>query len=262
MEFTLIVGILLFIIVVYLIFKFVKKVIFAIISVFILILLIIAGVGGLAYLDFKSLSSQENFVVNVVYAQEESLLYGVQIPFENSQANVDQVSGISNIKTLDVEKVSTDSAEFVVVIDEVLFRELIAGKTFSFEELLPEEEFGEYNITLTDVEILRVLDSSNPDDELIELIFEKANIPTFMLESFKPTAKSMLNSALEDMDMTVKEALFSLVLSELAQDQEAIIPLLEGFKGDGLEVYPQRITFDLLKYIPTSVIEEQIPTVE
>ena len=262
MDLTLIIGILLFIVVVYLIFKFVKKVIFAVLSVFILIVLIIAGVGGLAYLDFKSLSAQEDFVVSVVYAEGENLLYGVQIPFENTKPNVEQVSGINNINTIDTEEVSKDSGEFLIVIDDTLFRELIAGKTFSFKEALPEGQMEQYNVTLTDEEVLRVMDSESPDDELIEIIFEKANIPSFLIESAKPTAKAVLASVLEEINMTTKEALFALVLNELMQDQESVIPLLEGFKGEGLEIYPERITFDLLKYIPTSVIEEQIPTVE
>lgn len=258
MDFTLIVGILLFIVVVYLIFKFVKKVVFAIISVFILVILIIAGVGGLAYLDFKSLSAQEDFVVNVVYAQGDTLLYGIQIPFDNADAQVENITGLSNVKTLDIDAVDKDSGEFVVIIDNVLFQELIAGKTFTFTDVLPEGQFDEYNMTFTDNEILRVMDSSTPDDELLEIVFEKANIPSFLIESAKPVAKEVLTSVLNDIGMTSKEAIFALALSEIAQEQENVLPLIEGFKGEGLQVYPQRITFDLIKYIPTSIIEENI----
>jgi energy-coupling factor transporter transmembrane protein EcfT len=121
MDFTLIVGILLFILVVYLIFKFVKKIVFAVISVFILIILIIAGIGGLAYLDFRSLSAQQDFVVNVVYAQDENLQYGIQIPFNNSEPQTEEVSGISNIKTLDVDEIDKDSGEFIIIIDDMFY---------------------------------------------------------------------------------------------------------------------------------------------
>jgi energy-coupling factor transporter transmembrane protein EcfT len=258
MDFTLMVGILLFIIVVYLIFKFVKKIIFAVISVFILIILIIAAIGGLAYLDFRSLSAQQDFVVNVVYAEGDSLLYGVQIPFDNAEPLTENVTGISNIKTLDVDEVSKDSGEFIVVIDDVLFKELIDGKTFTFTDVLPEGQFDEYNMTFTDVEVLRVMESDTPNDELLNVVFEKANIPSFLIETAKPIASEVLVSVLEEIDMTSKEAIFTLALSEVVQDQENVVSLVQGFKDDELQVYPERITFDLIKYIPTSIIEENL----
>ncbi len=259
MELTFILFILLFILVIYLIFKFIKKVIFAVIATFVLVILVIAGIAGLVYLDFKSLSSQEVFAVKLIYSQDETLLYGINIPFENGEPLMEEVSGISNIKTLSTQDLSDNEGEFVILVDEEIFGELIENETFSFEAL-GGEEFGDYNLTFTGSEISDILDSNSPEDTLIELVFEKANIPSFLIESAKPAAKEILISVLEERDLTLKEAIFSLTMLESLQDESNSLRIVEAFKNDEIQILSDRIVFDLVKLIPAQTIEENIPS--
>ena len=87
MEWSLILLLVGFVVLVYLIFKFIKKLVFAVITVVLLVVLIFAGVGGIVYLDVNNLASQKDFDVNVVYYDRtsESYLTGVYYSCERAE---------------------------------------------------------------------------------------------------------------------------------------------------------------------------------
>ena len=66
MELSLILLVIGFLVVVYLIFKLIKKLIVAVFTVIFVFILIIAGIFGLVYMDFKQLSMQQDFDVNLI----------------------------------------------------------------------------------------------------------------------------------------------------------------------------------------------------
>ena len=91
MDTSFILLILGFLVVTYLIFKFIKKIFVAIFSFIFLIILIIGSVIGLAILDVNNLASQENFEVNVCYGNSQNPLFGLTLPIINKSPVLEKV---------------------------------------------------------------------------------------------------------------------------------------------------------------------------
>jgi hypothetical protein len=242
-----------------LIVKFIKKLVFTIISIFFVIILGVVAVAGLVYLDINQLQSQENFNVKLIIAEENTLLYGIQIPFENRQPVQEKVTGLSDeISSLDPKRLTKDDAEFDIIIEKDFFETLVKGKTISFNEILQNEAFKDYDLTFTGEEILVILDSSDPKGEFLNTIFNKVDLPDFLLEAAKPIAEEVIDSELSKQKLTLKEMLFSLTLVQVAKDSSETLSLIQGFKDEDIKVYPERLTFSLVRAIPAETIMEQI----
>jgi len=261
MEFSLILIGLAVVIAVFLIFKLIKKLIFAILAVILVIVLAVAAVAGLIYADFNYLSSQEDFKVNLVVANGDFYLYGLQIPFENKEPIQDKVKGISNdLKDFKPEDVTDKDSEFDIVIQKATLENLIDGKIFDFNELIQAEDFKDYNLEFTDKEIIKVLNSNNPETDFLNVVFNKVDLPDYLKELARPLAQEALNKQLSERNVDVKEVLFSLVLLEVAKDETKTLSLIQAFQEEDIKIYPDRLLFSIVRAIPADSIQTQIDT--
>jgi len=260
MDITLILIIIGVLLGVYIIFKFIKKLVFAIITTILLIGIVIGSVFGIVYLDFKQLSSSTDFNVDVIYLNSNNYEFGTKIMFKNnSKIDLNSIKGISGteLQSIDAKNIVKDDNLYVIEIDNKLFDSLIANKTFNFDQFKTNKAFSSFKLELTGKEISTILNSKNAQNDFIKLILDKNNYQGQVRAAISPIIKSEIGK----LPFKIKEILFLAVMQESLKDQANIIKLLKAYKNDnGVNVYPDRYTFKMLRMLPISTIESYIPT--
>lgn len=263
---SLIIFIIAFIAVVYLIFKFIKKLVFAVITLILLVVVIVGGVGGLVYLDFKQLSTQKDFDINLVYedAATNDLILGTNIPVRNQQLEITGVEklSISELDSLTPQDITTDDNKFVIVINDEVFKQIMNQDVYDLNKIdgVDFSSYSSYDLTLTKEEITQIIEAQDGTDMLLEIILEKNQITGFAKDLAKPMLKDEISKGLQANNMTFKEALFLFVLSQSVQDEQNVLTILEAYKSDsGVQVYPDRFTFKLVRMLPISTIQQYLP---
>ncbi len=261
-----IIFILLFIVVVYLIFKFIKKLVFAVITLVVFVFLIFGGVGGIVYMDLKQLSSQDDFNIDLVYREEatDNYILGASIPVRNQEVDVESVERISkaDLEGLDTSEISDDDKRFVVVINDETFSSILTKDTYDLRDIdgLELESYEDYNLTLTKSEVLEIVKSEDGLDRLLDIIFEKNDVSGITKTLGKPALYDSIYKNLDERNLRFKEALFLFVLSDSASNERSVLTILDAYKNDeGVEVYPDRFTFKLVRLLPISTLKEYLP---
>jgi len=245
---------------IYLIFKFVKKLIFAVFSVILLFVVIVGSIFGLVYLDFKQLSSQTDFDVDVIYVNGQNYEFGTQVMIRNnSNIDLDSIKGLSKseLSLIDVSSIKKEDNLFIVEIDSVLFDSLIANNTFTFDQFANNDAFSSFTLEFTGEEISSLLVSNNAKEEFVTMILDKNN----MKGALRIAAEGILNSEIDKLPFQIKEILFLVVMQNSMEDKNNVLALLKAYKNDeGIAVYPDRFTFKLVRMLPVNTIESYIPS--
>lgn len=250
MTLELILLILGFLLVVFLIFKFIKKVFVAVVSLILFVVLIFAGVVGLVYMDYNYVANQDDYTVNMVYVEGNEYLFGITFPVIENKLDLDQVQSLSGeeLENLDPEELEAGDKQYAILIDAGLFAQIIEDDSFVIAEI------GGDNVSLDSEGILEVINSEDPEDTFFEVVVESA----------QEVEEQDVEEYLEDINLGPKEAVFLVALNESLSDEENALRIAEGFKEDELQIYPERYTFKLFKFlIPTetirSFISEDLP---
>jgi len=262
MSFEFILIILAFIVGVFLIFKLIKKLVFAILTFILLIVLFVAGVGAVVYMDMNYLASQKDFNVNLVLNDVDTYEIGVDIPVINQEVAVKQVSSLENLDKLDLKSLEDEDNIIGVVLEKETYLSLIKGQEFDFSEVIPTEslgDLGEFNLKLTSEQVVQILDSNTPDNLFVSILFENNNIPKVLETMGKPIVSKALEEGLKAQGLGIKEVVFMLSLKESLNNQDSILTLLQAFKDETFNVYPDRFTFSLVRMLPVEMIQEYIP---
>lgn len=256
-----------FIAVVYLIFKFIKKLVFAVFTLVLLVVLVVGGVGGLVYLDFKQLSTQNDFDINLVYQETGSndLVLGTNIPVRNQELNITNIEklSVSELNNLDPEAITDNDNKFVIIITDTTFKEIMNKEVYDLNNIdgVDFSAYSTYDLTLTKNEIIQIIESSDGTDTLLEIILEKNGITGIAKEISKPMLKGEISKSLEASNLSFKEALFLFVLSQSIQNEQNVLTILDAYKNDdGVQVYPDRFTFKLVRMLPISTIQQYLPS--
>lgn len=259
MDFSTIMYIIIFLAIAILIFKVIKKIIFAVITLILFVFLIFAGMGTLAYYDYKGLTQLETFNVNVVYGDAQDIGLGVKIPFENKEIIKEEISSldISNLDEEYLDDVDEENGNFYILISKELFENTLNDEDQYY--LTGTEGFSysglEVETSLNKEEVLFIIDSEESLDEYTKIILSKNDFPDVEAFGISPTdiiadeIQKNLNS------MELREALFLSILSESSDKTE----LLVGFKEGELKVYPEKFSFKLLKIVPLDMLKENLP---
>lgn len=260
MDMSLILLILGFVVVTFLIFKFIKKVVVAIFSFVFLILIIVASVFGLVYLDYNYLASQNDFNVNVIYGSSQDANFGTIIPVENKTPDISKISSydISNLQNLDLSSVEPD---FYFFVDKDLFNSLLNNKSSYYLMGTENLSFSGVNIRtqLTKTQVLDVINSKNSLDDYVNILNNLNNAPEVLGVSMKPLIKKELKTKLDEVHLTLNEALFMSVLKDSISSSGSQINLIKGFKDEKLEVYPDRFSFKLIRMLPVDTLISYLP---
>lgn len=260
MDTSLIIYLVLFLIVVVGIFMLIKKIIFAVFTVLVLSLIIVAGVGGLVYSDYKQISSQKNFSVNLFYGSYSNLEFGLSIPFQNKTVNIQEVRGFnSNVKSLNLE----NSKNFYIFLKKDAFYNLMNSNTNYY--LIGTQNLNYLNfkinasITKLQVENLLNLSNSNALEKYSNILYLKNNLSRFGPLAKQSLLKTKIQSELSSKNVTFREVLFVSVLFQELKKSSTITKLFEDFQNSSLEVYPHRFSFKLLKILPFGIIKGFLP---
>lgn len=258
MELSLLLYIVIFIAVVVLIFKIIKKVALAIFTVFFLIFLIVAGIGGLIYLDYKSIMEQDSYEVNMIYGlPENGVAMGVSIPIENNSMNSEGISSI-DISVIDETYLKREQNEgiYVVVSREAMGNILDENETYYIQGT-ENLSIGGYDIEtgLTKDEVLEILDSNDSNGLYVETLLEKNDLPKIPGVDTEKFFTGSLEQGLDGKE--INEVLFLSVLAEM--DKQDTTELIENFKDDEVQIYPEKFIFSFLKAMPIDTMLRYMP---
>lgn len=255
MDISLILLILGFLIVTYLIFKFIKKVVLAILTFVILIILIIGGVFGLVALDINNLASQNNFNVNLIYGSLDSPMFGLTIPIVNKSVVEENVSGF-DIKSINGKAVRGSKEDFYVFIHKNVFNSILSDNDSYYLIGTKGLKIMSFKVEtkLSKSEVLNIINSSSPIDSYVNVIYSENKFPEVAGVSAKSLIKKELEAKLKERNLNLEQALFISVLDDLKDNPNVALEFIKGFKNGSVEIYPDRLTFKLVKFLPISTI--------
>lgn len=232
-----------------LIFKLIKKLLFAALTFIVMIFVILAGLGGLIYYDISSLTKKENFVLQVELEENETTVQGFILPFENQSPSFKKLSSIDNS--------NIDEEYYKVGIGKKSFDELISKKNIHFEHF-EVASLHEYNTTMSGEKYLEILYSPNSLDNLIEYIFQNYSMPQNLKDEVKNQAKAEIEEEILTQNLQQKDFVFALGFTSLLQDQKAYLDLFTLYKEEKITIEPKTISMKFISYIPTSFFKETL----
>jgi len=260
METSFILLIIGFIIATYLIFKFIKKIVWAVFSFVFLIILIIGSIFGLVALDINNLASQNDFNVYFMYGNSQNPQFGLEIPVVNKSINQDNVKkvDIDSIKSTDLNSLKDNfniylsKGELSKLLDTNKNYYLIGTKNLSIAGFDIETK-------LTKSQVLDILNSNSPIDNYVDVIYSENSFPKVAGISAKTLLKEKIQSELDKKNVNLEQALLVSVLMDSLDNSNSFVELVQGYKDGQIEVYPDRFTFKLVRILPVSTIMDYIP---
>lgn len=262
LNFVIIIGIT--ILLIYLVFKFIKKLVMAIITAILVVGLIFGGVLGLAFFDLKSLSEQTQFDVDLVYVEDDSYLTGISFPIKDSELVMEEVSKVSksDFEAYDLDDIDKDDNRFVVTVEKEFYGTLLTKETYELSDFIGESEvetISDYELSLSKSQLLDLIESKTASEDLIGILLSQNEIPAIMEELAEKTLASLLDTSLETMGVGLNEALFAgLFKVAIEGDSSNVLTLIEGYKDGEMNVYPDRFSFSLIRMLPAGFLASKL----
>lgn len=261
MDFSLLVLVLGFVFVAFLIFKLIKRVVVAFFSVFLIFVLLVCGIFGVIYYDLNNLSSSSELSFNLVYEKDDSYLFGLNLPFKNSNLVFENVSSLDEdfVENLNVSNLKNNKNDFVVVLEKKAFEEILE-KSYDFSDFvyLNFTKVKEYDFKFSSFEVVEILESRNSEDIFLEILLDNNQIEGFQRNLLKSYFKKRFEIIEEENNLKFREMIFGFVLKSSFENKDSILSYLENFDEDRINIYPTRLSFKLLKIIPTSTLKSFI----
>ena len=254
LYFAIVVGIIV------LVFMFIKKIIWAIITAVLVFILALVGIAGLVYLDYQELSELENATIHLAYMQDDDFHTGLSFPV-SKEDGVD-VEELQTLNSLDYEKLldEKNDAEFTLSIQSEVF-DSIANETIELNDLLEEQGFSDYvgsQISIKVEDVQMILDSPNPKEEFITVLFKEMQLGSALEELARPLVRSAIDALEEEQGVDIHSLCFGLLLQELFENEENIVDVIIAYQNGDIEVHPGKLSFTMLKYVPISIINDAI----
>jgi hypothetical protein len=264
METSILIMIIVAIVLIFLIFKFIKKMIFAVISAILVVSLLFGGVIGIAVYDIKTLSEKTDFDVSLAYFNENDYIFGLTLPIKDSNISQDELKKLSesDFNKLDYKNLDKNGNNFVIKLDRQVLENLINLNSFTpsfFESLeLPKGS----DLSITKKQTLDLFESQTIEDSLITLLLEENNVDPSSTEIIKAPLVKELKEGMSDAGVTTRQILFfELVMNSIDKNKLNYLELLSSYKNKKIEIYPNRLTFSLVKMLPSSFVQKQIESV-
>lgn len=262
MELYFILFIIALIAIIFLIFKLIKKIFVAIFTVFMIITLIFAGVGALVYFDIKALSEKRDFDVNLIYGNLENPKFGVSLSIINSTVNQNDIKS-ANLDLITDKELKDKEGDFYIYISEKFFKELIKDdKNYTIEgfEEMDILGVGKISLSLNGNNIHEILESENSLETFTKIIY--GNNKEIIPKEFENIALELLETTLEEsfkvLNIQFEEMIFAAILANSIEDEMNTILFLKAYKTDEIQIYPDRLSFKILRILPSDFIAEQL----
>ena len=255
MELGLILFVVGFLVLVFLIFKFIKKIVYAVITLVLLVFLIFGGTIGLVYLDLNNLASQNDFDVNLVLREGENYLIGANIPVVNQEPNIDGISVISDLGALNPDDIEKDDNLFLVEIDKEFYSSILLDN-YDLSSYLDEgsTDLEGYDLTITKEEVLDLVGRDSTADDVVDLLLTKNEVVGFERTIATPFLTAFVEGMLAEKGLDVKTTVFLASIVGSFDDESNILVFIEGFKDDQIEITPDRLTFKMVRMLPADMI--------
>ena len=250
MDTSLIIMIVGFLVLVWLIFKFVKKIVTAIFTILLLLVVIFAGAYGLIYFDFKSLSSEEVLDIQILHSKDDAFLRGVSIPLRNGELEFEELKGMSSEFLASFDPKSTEAENsYHIVIEDEFFQILMDKDEFSSEDLA----FGKYTLELSKTDLEKIVDTKSSGD-LADILLESTDLTGNEKKVAKINLANVIDKELGTREIDTGTLMFLLVLADASEDPKSLVQLTQAFKDKDLRVYPSRFSFTLVRMLPSGTI--------
>lgn len=283
MELFIMIGLVLFIVAAIILLKVMKHVFTAVISVIGLFLVLTAAVGFIAYNDVMEIKDTAPNTPNLFLLNDRTdIIAGVAFdpdtkPIEEGIKPLDQEQldfVISNRKNLEREKTIEELKDEVDEIDEELFKII----TFDIN-VIEEAPLEELNLQFINIEKETIIDLLRSEDiygDISELMVEEDSVMEEMQEEMpfdinvsdiaKEELEKQARDALEEFASTEEELkgmLFMLSIGAIVEENtmDGVRFMFENYKEDDITIYPETITFSILKLSPQSLVNQIIQEV-
>jgi hypothetical protein len=244
-----------FILVAVLIFKFIKRMLYAVLSLVGLVLLIVGSLFGVVFLDYQYLTSQENMTLHMVYAQDGTYELGTSLPIREQQPVVEEMYGTTAEELSGFEDSFTKKDGILLSVEKGLLEDLLGNRTFSLP-LEGASSIDGYDLQLSSEEVLTILNAEGDGvDTLLDILFEKNSVPQAQQDLAREQLTGQIRSELERNDLTLKEAMFGYVVQDSIQQRDNVLALIEGFKNERLDVRPERFSYKLFRLLPATTLK-------
>ena len=209
-------------VIVFLIFILMKKIIIAFVSIFIIFMVTILSCGFLIYNDLNEISNSQNLEFNILYLENDNVLQSVKI-ISDENKNLSIFSQDKSLEELEKETIIKENV-FIIKLERDFFERFLKDKKYNPLEEVQSDVF--------DIELTK--------QDIIDIIDKKKDISFFDF-SFN--------------GLSIDEMVFLYALKNSLIAPENYIELLEYYKDDKIEILPERFSFNLIKYVPTFWLE-------
>jgi hypothetical protein len=286
LEVFVLVALISFVIAAIVLLKFVKHTAVAIISIIGLFLVLNAAIGFLVYQDVmeireKSTDSPDLFLLK----DNNQIISGVALdpsisPIEDavSPLSVEQLVYLNEqYDSGNKDEVLKEFQDYSFLVNDEVFK--IVEFDISVIENAEIEDINVQMFTVKKSDILRLLNSEDVFGDMVNVVLEDEQFLNqinmiFPLDEYdidiknipKDNLKSQLKENLKDFATTDEEAkglIFMLAVGAIVQDNQAesVKYIYGNYKEGDIVIYPESITFSILKLSPKSVVEQVITQV-
>tara|TARA_Y100000310_G_C20553718_1_gene749449 strand:- start:465 stop:1118 length:654 start_codon:yes stop_codon:yes gene_type:complete len=125
-------------------------------------------------------------------------------------------------------------------------------------QILTEEKLDQYSTYLIDDDYSKVLGSSYKLLLIDIEIISNLNQESFIVENEEFTKNEILTELRTSDNLEYRTALFSMIFSNYIIGQGNVLYFLESYKKGNIFIYPETITFKLIKSVPLSLVRPAI----
>ena len=229
-----------------LIFKLVKKILFAIISFSFFLLIVVVAVGGFVFYDITTLMHQNNPTLNIDIVEDEQSKYSFSLIY--TEHGID-INSISNFKT-DLEENYYD-----ITIQNTRFKELVNETQVDFSNVTIAS-LNEFDFSVEGYKLLQILNETQENrlDSFIDELFDSISLPEDMKDDARQQQYNTLEEELEDKEITIDDLIVALLLKSVMEDTAHYIPLIEMYKDESIQIEPSRFSLQVISVIPNWMI--------
>ena len=260
MDIMLLLYIIIVIALIVVVFKLIKKILFAIIASVFIVVISVVGIGVLVYMDIQSIAQIEDATINVAYLQNGEFHTGISFPFsQEDELNPFDVTTLS-LEEFNREVDNPSENTFTITIESEVFS-IIEDEVISFSDLIGDTggiDIGLDEVGLRVEDLQLVLDSSNPQEEFTQIILRELDLGAELESIAEPLLVDALIEIEEIQGMDLQSLTFSLLLNELVQDESNVVSLISEFQDGNIEVFPNKLSFTLVRYLPISFVQNLI----
>ncbi len=293
MDVAIIVGLILFALATFLVFKLIKKVVVASITVFLICLLVTAGLGFFAYKDITEIQSRLIEDPSLVLVNDVDQIIAGFVFNPSGEEQDDKLIALNDIELNSINELlitdyDIDKIHKLYDLNKPIFK--IFKISLSTFETAPFEEAKVQGYTLKKSNLIDLLKSENPTEKLITSMIDSIELENQLSEDelnslnkndefdivefkemIKLQNKDLFRSELENQisefatsDAELKAYMSAaMFIGMISDDQgDALKHLFSEFKDGGISVEPETITFSILSMSPKKVFEYVIDEVD